>query len=312
MADTNYLFVHFRETLPDALGEQCYFGLSRDGYHWAETNGGQPILTSQVGEKGVRDFTIVRTQDNKLHIIATDLSLANNFKTKYHNSWAEINRHGSKYFVVWDSDDLVHWSDSRMIELGNEHFGCLWAPDVIWDAEHQDYVLHWSSSVDYNDWGNQVIYFARTTDFVHFTQPEILYAKDDASIIDSAMYEKDGKYYLFVKSANNPTTIIELWSGSATGPWTRVPGFDQAMSPLEKGQYEAPTAFEQPDGTWCLFLDYYGPQHAQVYVPFVARDIATGEFKMATGEFSFPYGFKHGTILKITPAEYDRIKQAFA
>lgn len=38
-----YLFVHFKEkTTPD--GEQVYFGLSRDGFHWEEVNGGDPVL----------------------------------------------------------------------------------------------------------------------------------------------------------------------------------------------------------------------------------------------------------------------------
>ena len=39
----NYLFVHFREkTSPD--GEQVYFAISRDGFHWEALNGGQPVL----------------------------------------------------------------------------------------------------------------------------------------------------------------------------------------------------------------------------------------------------------------------------
>ena len=34
-----YLFVHFREkTTPD--GEQVYFGISRDGFHWEAVNDG--------------------------------------------------------------------------------------------------------------------------------------------------------------------------------------------------------------------------------------------------------------------------------
>ena len=36
-----YLFVHFREkTTPD--GEQVYFGISRDGFHWEAVNDGVP------------------------------------------------------------------------------------------------------------------------------------------------------------------------------------------------------------------------------------------------------------------------------
>lgn len=36
-----YLFVHFREkTTPD--GEQVYFGISRDDFHWEAVNDGAP------------------------------------------------------------------------------------------------------------------------------------------------------------------------------------------------------------------------------------------------------------------------------
>ena len=50
-----YLFVHFREKkTPD--GEQVYFGLSRDGFHWESVNDGKPVLWSFYGDKGVRDL----------------------------------------------------------------------------------------------------------------------------------------------------------------------------------------------------------------------------------------------------------------
>ena len=52
-----YLFVHFREkTTPD--GEQVYFDISRDGFHWEAVNDGAPVLWAYYGDKGVRDFSI--------------------------------------------------------------------------------------------------------------------------------------------------------------------------------------------------------------------------------------------------------------
>ena len=57
-----YLFVHFREkTTPD--GEQVYFGVSKDGFNWEEVNGGAPVLWAYYGDKGVRDFTVVRCKN---------------------------------------------------------------------------------------------------------------------------------------------------------------------------------------------------------------------------------------------------------
>ena len=40
----------------------------------------------------------------------------------------------------------------------------------------------------------------------------------------------------------------------------------------------------------------------------MSDDIKSGIFKRSDESFSFPYGFKHGTILAITDEEYERMK----
>ncbi|MDE5588786.1 MAG: glycoside hydrolase family 43 protein [Acetatifactor sp.] len=308
-----YLFVHFREkTSPD--GEQVYFGLSRDGFTWEEVNHGQPVLWAYYGDKGVRDFTITKCEETgKYYILATDLSLSYGMRNQYHNSWEEIGRNGSKYFSLWESTDLVSWSEQRLVKLGDDDFGCLWAPDIIFDRKEGDYVIHWSSSHKSNDYGNKAIYYSRTKDFETFSGPEILYRKEDSGVIDSAMYEEDGKYYLFVKSEGNPERIILLKAESVTGPFERIKAFDESMKVIQAGLYEAPTAVRVEDGKWCLFLDYYGvPGAGQGYIPFVADSLASGRFVRSDKDFRFPYGYKHGTIIKISQEEYERIRASYA
>lgn len=123
------------------------------------------------------------------------------------------------------------------------------------------------------------------------------------------MYEEDGKYYCFLKSEKDPSTIILVQSDSITGPFTRIEAFDECMAVLEQGLYEAPTAFKMPDGRWCLMLDFYGTDATgQGYVPFLAESLASGKFVRSDADFSFPYGFKHGTILPITMEEYEKLK----
>ena len=78
---------------------------------------------------------------------------------------------------------------------------------------------------------------------------------------------------------------------------------------VEDGLYEAPTAVRLEDGRWALFIDYYGAYGAeQGYVPFLSDDLKSGEFRRADTDFSFPYHFKHGTILTIMEEEYARLK----
>lgn len=304
-----YLFVHFREkTTPD--GEQVYFSVSKDGFNWEELNQGKPVLWTFYGDKGVRDFTVTRCRKTcKTVILATDLSLSLGMRNQYHHSWAEIGRNGSKCFSMWESENMTDWTEQKLVKIGDENFGCLWAPDIIYDREQDNYLIHWSSSHAENDYGPKGIYCCRTEDFQTFTKPELLYRKEDSGVIDSAIYEEDGFYYMFLKSEGNPEKIILLQAEHVGGPYTRVEAFDESMKDVAAGLYEAPTAVRLEDGRWCLFIDYYGVKGAgQGYVPFVAESLKSGRFTRSDEAFSFPYGFKHGTILTITPEEYERMK----
>lgn len=304
-----YLFVHFRERkTPD--GEQVYFGISRDGFHWEPVNEGQPVLWSHLGQRGVRDCTIIRCHsDGKYRIFATDLSLAYNFRNRYHFDWPTVSHSGSKCLSMWESADLVNWSEQRLLQLGNQDFGCLWAPDVFYDPEQEDYVLHWSSSHACNGFGNMGIWYSRTKDFSHFSEPKLLYQKPDAGVIDSAIYVENGRYHMFLKSDNNPERILLLQADHAEGPYIRNEAFDRSMLAIEAGLYEGPTAVRLEDGRWCLFLDYYGvPGAGQGYVPFMAESLESGSFVRSDKAFSFPYGYKHGTILSISLEDYERIR----
>lgn len=305
----HYLFVHFRETTSPE-GEQVYFSLSRDGFNWESLNEGKPILWAYYGDHGVRDMTVVRDRrTGRTHIFATDLSLSYGMRGKYAHSWENCCTKGSKDLAHWYSDDLVNWTEEEMLPVGDGDFGCVWAPDVLYVPDTQEYMLHWSSAHKSNGYHPMGIWCSRTKDFVSWTKPERLYAKEDAGVIDSAMYEEDGKYYLFVKSDHNPERVILLSADRPTGPFTRVEAFDHAMRDVEAGKYEAPTAVRLSDGRWCLFLDFYGVHGAgQGYVPFVASSLKKADFVRSDEKFSFPFGFKHGTILTISPEEYARMK----
>ena len=306
-----YLFVHFKEKkTPD--GEQVYYALSTDGFNWEQVNGGQPVLWSEKGDKGVRDHTIVRTKNGKFYILATDLSLANCLNTKYKGNWENIVREGSKCLSLWESDDLLNWSEQRMIELGDEDFGCLWAPDVIYDHINKDYVIHWSSAHASTNFGHKAIYYSRTKDFESFTKPQLLYRKEDSGVIDSAIYEENGMYYRFLKSESNPHGIILQKGETLTGEYATIEAFNGEMAKLGHTAYEAPTAYKLTNGKWCLMLDFFGVEgEGQGYVPFIADEIDSGLFIRSDESFSFPYRFKHGTVLSITMEEYNRIKSGF-
>lgn len=314
-----YLFAHFKEkATPD--GEQVYFGLSKDGYNWEAVNGGEPVLWSRMGDEGVRDFCITRTRDNRFVILATDLSLANHFSGKYQSDWNIVNQAGSPYLSLWESDDLIHWSDQKLVRVVDDSFGCAWAPDVIYEEESGEYLVHWSSVKKGDKDRRMAIYCARTKDFEHYSAPQLFAKRDGTQIIDSNVVYSNGWYYRFIKwnvpqghiyLERNRTLTPKTDSGlSEENGWEQMPAFDAEMEKLAAGVYEAPTSFEMSDGKWCVMLDFYGTKikEEQGYVPFVAEDIATGKFVRSDASFSFPYGFKHGTVMPITMEEYERIK----
>ncbi len=304
-----YLFVHFKEkSTPD--GEQVYFGVSKDGFHWEKVNGGNPVLWCYYGDKGARDFTIAFCKETgKYVILATDLSLSYGMRGKYRNRWEEISRNGSKCLSLWESEDLLNWTEQKLVTIGDEKFGCLWAPDIIYDKANQDYLVHWSSAHADDDYTKKAIYCCRTKDFKNFTPPVLLYRHPAGSVIDSAIYEENGIYYMFLQRGGEGSHDIMLRSEHLEGPYEQIEAFDASMAGLEPEVYEAPTAVRVEDGRWCLFLDYYGvPGEGQGYVPFIADSLESGRFVRADEQFHFPYGFKHGTILTITPEQYEAIK----
>ena len=70
-----YLFGHFIGE-GDENGEQIYFALSDDALMFKDMNGGRPVLTSNIGEKGVRDPYLCRSAEgDRFFIVATDLSI---------------------------------------------------------------------------------------------------------------------------------------------------------------------------------------------------------------------------------------------
>ena len=59
----------------------------------------------------------------------------------------EAQETGSKYLEVWESTDLVNWSDQRHIKVSSDFAGNTWAPEAFYDAEAGEYVVYWASAL---------------------------------------------------------------------------------------------------------------------------------------------------------------------
>jgi hypothetical protein len=58
---------------------------------------------------------------------------------------------------------------------------------------------------------------------------------------------------------------------------------------------------------WYQFIDEYG---GRGYVPFETTDLASGRWT-ASSSYSLPSSPRHGTVLPVTAAEYERLEQAY-
>ncbi len=105
-----YLFVYFigeNEDPVELAGEQIYMSVSRDGLHWKDLQS-KPVLKSGLGMKGVRDPYAVRDpKTGRVYLIATDLRIDAG------EGWDTAQYRGSRDIIIWESDDLVHWSKER-------------------------------------------------------------------------------------------------------------------------------------------------------------------------------------------------------
>lgn len=321
-----------------------------DALSWNTLNGGQPIFTSTQGTTGLRDPFIIRSHEgDTFYMLATDLKvdgLAGGFTT------AQLS--GSLAIEVWESKDLVHWSNQRHVQVSSPYAGNTWAPEAYWDDTIGRYVVFWASnlypgtdastrtSVTYNR-----MMYVTTDDFVTFSAPQIwsdVQRGTGKGLIDSTVAEQDGTYYRFTKDEasmtireEKSTDLLATITGSLPGTsgaanqWTLVK--DKVATGLPNGEPggtftsgEGPSIFRANAGDvngldWYLFIDqpdyHGGPNH---YIPFGTQDIADPNGWQALGAAlrdHLPQNSdggkpRHGTVIPVTRAEYQKVLEGFA
>ncbi len=303
-----FLFTTFRdETTP--MSEQIYMAISEDGRQWKALKNGNPVLVSDVGEKGVRDSFLLRSGDGKkVWLIATDLCVNRN------RDWGRNTRAGSRSIVVWESGDLVHWSPPRLAKVAAEDAGCTWAPEAIYDEQAGDYLVYWASKTKGDNFSKQRIWATRTKDFITFDKP-FVYVEKANHVIDITIIRDGDTYYRFMKD-DKEKSVSMASSKKLMGPWQDMERFTAGKGKNFEGPicFQLKSAMDGQPPEWCLLLDNVsdriGPG-AFGYMPFISRDLSTGQFKPAT-DFRFPYPFRHGSVLPITTAELERLNAANA
>jgi len=346
---SGYLFGHF---IGEQTGdeEQIYFALSEDGLHFKDMNNRKPVLVSTVGEKGARDPYLYRTHEgNKFYAIATDLSIYNRGGWKKNEQgYYDPSTTGSPYLVLWESDDLVNWTEPRLIKVAPENAGMAWAPEIIYDEETEENIIFFASSImnpetKYKAKPN-AIYYVATKDFIEFSEPKIFIdcQKDgsedgkEREIIDATVM-KIGEYYYSVSkdgdnAENGGIRILRTKTLLNADSWEKVLDLDElgldleaaGVDVLDNSSLEGPELFElnKADRTdpnvpeYGIIADRY--MAGTGYIPLKTtniedRDNSQNSWKiLSDAEYSFDQLKKrHGTILRITKEEIERLKKAY-
>ena len=387
-----YLFGHFigegygetRDGVKVATGEQMFFALADvgEGLHFKDMNGSsmsnlKPVLTSTVGERGVRDPFMLRSPfGDSFYLIATDLSVYT--RGGWNNNAGQATKTGSHSIILWESHDLVNWTEGRQIPVAREDAGMAWAPEMIYCEETGEYYIFFSSTV-LDDYSKGVdakilerdcVYYTTTRDFKHFgetkkfisntkypdgynnTQETDQYAinNDYRKVIDGSVMKIGEYYYSACKDGGNNENhggiriqrtksllpeIQERPDGEEEEAvqWEFVQnladvGFQAQGRNADNKCLEGPEWFyyneadrEDPDVPEIgLMADFYANTSVG-YIPWATTDVddINNRGKSwrilesgADKDFSWDSQTKrHGTILRITAEEAERLKEAY-
>lgn len=298
---TDYLFSYFVGN--GVNQENIFFATSEDGFTWRDTNKGQPVLTTELGTTGIRDPFLLRSAEgDRFFIIATDLCIAKD------GDWGKAQRAGSQSIFIWESLDLVNWSEPRLVKVNSSAAGCTWAPEAFYDELTGEYLVFWASRVATDNHDKQRIYYVKTRDFYNFTKPKV-WIDYPFSVIDTTVIRDGSTYYRFTKYEDKSRIIMER-ADRLLGEWTEVAS--ETLSAQEG--VEGPCCFalhekDQVDGNrFCLLLDHFV---GSGYYMMITKDLETAEFERKKG-YSLPQKRpRHGTVIPVTRQEYERIVQKY-
>ena len=324
-----YLMVHFVE---DSKGyaEKMYLDISRgdNPEQWDPLNGRNPILTSNLGTTGSRDpFLTYNPETKTYYIIATDLRVfgADNA------GWTAWTTNYSTKMNVWESKDLITWSDVRQFDVNlntkgekQDNLGMMWAPEATWVDDYYGegkgaFVVYWTSQC-YTDEaqttrdGGQDIMWGATTDF---TQETWEYGGKfleggSAGWIDTDIIQDGDKTYHITKS-NSEQIIMEVttakdWWNYDTTKWTRV---QSHIGQSRFGSVEGPAAFKDhsQENRWYLFVD---DLPTPGYQPMVSTNLDEGWDYLDASDYFLTSYTKHGGVISLTKGQYDALRAADA
>ena len=303
------VFAYFKEPANQGI----YLALSRDGYTFTPLNDGQPWLKPDQPGELMRDVYITRTPDG------------GHFRMVFTWAW-----HGNAIGVS-DSDDLLHWSPQRRIEIMGAWANVqnTWAPETYWDTQHNDWLILWSSNFNataipgapssptvlslakVGSSAPQAIqpaeglrlWAAHTKDWQTFSTPEKFFDRSfpviDATLFHRTLHGKHDVAMVFKDQTTDPLRYNERWTSAptVTGPW------DPVSAPINEPWSEGPSVIQVGD-KFIVYYDHYRPPKPR-YEGVETTDWV--HWTSVNDKMHFPEAAKHGSFFRVTEAEAQRL-----
>lgn len=293
-----YLFSFFKGNGEDGL----HLAYSLNGRNWSNFRNDTSFFKGTIGDSLVRDPSIYRAEDGIFHMVWT---------TGWWNN-------GFGY--AW-SKDLIHWKDQKYVQpmLNEPTTKNNWAPEIFFDKKNKEFIICWSAwipgrfpktdslgSVFDGDpkkpRKSHRIYATYTKDFKTFS-PAVLLYEPGFNVIDAAIVEKKGTYYMFCKDETllPPAKFICIATAEkAKGP------YGKASKPIT-GNYwaEGPSPFFVGDTCFVYFDKYKERKYGAV----ISTDFSN--WTDISGQITYPEGLRHGTVFTVPKEFYNRFLKQY-
>lgn len=151
--------------------------------------------------------------------------------------------------------------------------------------------------------------YATTSDFRTFSAAKTWFDPGH-SVIDSTVIKNNGTYYRLNKDARDGGTCSNFITEdkSTTVLNTRYSVVADCIGRGSISRGEGPLVFKSnTENKWYQFIDEYG---ARGYIPFETTDLNSGKWTLSSN-YALPSKPRHGTVLPVTQAEYDRLKNQY-
>lgn len=285
--DSAYIFSYFRGNGEDGL----HLAASEDGLTWKPLKNDKSFLTPKLSpDKLMRDPCIIKGGDGKYHMVWTV-------------SWTQ------KGIGYASSKDLINWSEQLYIPVMEDesHARNTWAPEITYDPASKEYMIYWSTTVtgafpetqiEADNGYNHRIYYTTTKDFVSFSETQLLY-DPGFNCIDATIVPHGKKWMMIIKDETREPAEKNLkiaYAEQLIGPYSEA-------GPAITGKYwaEGPTV-DYRNGEWYVYFDRYVDQF---YGLIKSKDLIN--WTDITDQLDFMKGVRHGTILKVSRKELDKL-----